>query len=107
MNKETENTKSSKSHLLHRPCSAFFRPRNGNELIQALANGKTCEVPNGWGIKALKFIESRLSNWSIYLGGSTNKGWEILRPTGDTSERFRQYLQNRQIGIENDSIIKK
>jgi len=75
-------------------CSAFFRPRNGYELIQAIADGKTCEVPNGWGMKALTFLESRLSNWSIYFDGSTNKGWSILKPTGDTPERFRRYLQN-------------
>lgn len=75
-------------------CSAFFRPRNGDELMQAIADGKTCEVPNGWGMKALAFLESRLSNWSIKFDGSTNKGWSTLEPTGDTPERFRRYLQN-------------
>jgi len=45
-------------------------------------------------MKALTFLESRLSNWSIYFDGSTNKGWSILKPTGDTPERFRRYLQN-------------
>ncbi len=74
----------------------FFRPRNGDELLQAIADGKTCEVPNGWGMKALAFLESRLSNWSIFFDGSTNKGWSILRPTGDTPERFRRYLQERK-----------
>lgn len=73
--------------------SAFFRPRNGDELIRAIADGKTCEVPNGWGMKALAFLESRLSNWSVFFDGSTNKGWSILKPTGDTPERFRRYLQ--------------
>ena len=74
--------------------SAFFRPRNGDELMQAISEGKTCEVPNGWGMKALAFLESRLSNWSIKFDGSTNKGWSTLEPTGDTPERFRRYLKN-------------
>ncbi len=75
----------------------FFRPCNGDELIQAIADGKTCEVPNGYGIKALAFLESRLSNWNIYFDGSTNKGWSILEPTGDTPERFRRYLESLSI----------
>lgn len=73
----------------------FSRPKNGDELIEAIAEGKTCEVPNGWGLKALAFLESRLSNWSIYFNRSKNKGWSILVPTENTPERFRQFLQQK------------
>lgn len=78
----------------------LFRPRNGDQLLWAMAEGKTCEVPDGYGMKSLRFLESRLSNWSVFYGESPNNGWCILRPTDDTPRQIQRYLEKLKGGGE-------
>lgn len=73
----------------------IFRPKNGDELMEGMSQGKTAEVPSGYGMKSLAYLESRVSNWSVLHRDDSPKGWIWLQPTGNTARTFRRYLDEK------------
>lgn len=62
--------------------SVIRRPRNGDEVVKAIANGATVEVPSGYGTKTLGYLQARLSgSWGADCQlGKFNKGWFAIEP---------------------------
>lgn len=78
----------------------LFRPRDGDELMKGLADGKTAEVPAGYGMKCLSYLESKVGDWAILFDNSPNRGYVILRPDSSTSEKFRRFLAKNDTADE-------
>lgn len=96
MTKERCNNEAGdKEELIDSPCSnPISRPRNGDEVVKALANGNTVEVPNGYGTKTLGYLQQILEgSWGADCETSKfNKGWFSIEPHDNCVKLCLRYI---------------
>lgn len=59
--------------------SVYPRPKDGQELVQLLLDGKTCEIPSRHVGKTITYLDHVLSRASIDVKPSS-PGWHTLKP---------------------------
>ena len=94
MNK-TQNAGVATDSALDAGSVSKVRPSNGLQMMQAFADGKTCEIPRRMVKMSLEFLESQLGDWSVKVGKGSSKQWATLTPTDDTPLKFRRLMKKQ------------